>query len=130
MLAALLEAVQTQATDISGARDDIRQSDYALGDPLMPAPDRRAGSNDARRAPDGASPASSEPVDRQIAFVRSRLDACGINDVFVFDLNGGEFDIACVSVLCPRLEVGTRAGGWRPGRRARMRIVQHALGRP
>jgi len=128
MLAALLEAVQTQATDISGARDDIQRADYAI-DMSSERPADQRDQTCLGAIPDGCRSIRLQPIDRQIDFVRSRLAAIGIDDVFVFDLRGDEFDVACVSVVCPKLEVGSRDRGFRPGKRAKMRIIQHAMRR-
>lgn len=125
MLQALLEAAQTQITDISGARDDILADDYEL-----------TGWTGQEAPPDDLIPAPHAPTMNlaeglstggQIDFIEKRLHACGIDDIFVFDLAGEQFGISCVSVICPQLELGSRQRGFRPGARARMRALQFAM---
>lgn len=118
-LAALLEAVQTRLTYISGARDDIGPDQYAV----------HMDATGARRAAIGdRSPIRSEwnggsdkgPIGGPIGLLRQALNAlkeAGIRQVYVFPLGGEELGIRVVRMLVPNLEAALEQGPIRLGAR-------------
>lgn len=119
---AMLEAVQTRLTEISGAREDIRNTDYDL-------------TNDATAPAPGTLPSLARPIlaaDPQCALkaVLSRFGQAGLPEPVSVNLERPSDDFACVAILCPGLEAGSAAEGYRPGARAKSRIIRHALGLP
>ena len=103
-LAALLEAIQSRLTDISGARDDLVSSRYDA--------DRGSGEwTGARVAPPSVSRididygALAGPAWRQLA---EHLFSKGIDDIHVFSLDSGVPGVVVVRVLANGLAI---AGG-------------------
>ena len=120
-IAALLEAVQSRMTDISGARDDIIEADYALTAPL---PNLNAGNCIA------LVPATHCLTTQQrISFLLDRHSRAGMSEPLIFDLHDKDNDFYCVAIHCPGLETGTAQAGYRTGHRAQRRIIMH-LGIP
>ena len=115
-LAALLEAVQSRLTDISGARDDLSplryRRDGVASKPVAP------GANQAEQAPgslDLSRFETSLPPWRQLA---EHLFARGIDDVHVFTLETGLSGLHVVRVL---------ASGLAPLSRGMQRLSQRTL---
>jgi ribosomal protein S12 methylthiotransferase accessory factor len=117
---AMLEAVQTRLTDISGAREDILASDYDM------APSRPTA--EARPVASLARPAQPSGAGADLALILKRLQALGLPEPVAVDLAQNRTDPACVKVLCPGLESGPADAGHRQGPRARARLLRHAMG--
>lgn len=128
MLAALLEAVQSRLTDISGARDDISWSDYETFAPQNKTTDNRPRQSFLDFKAKFPADQFVLQMPEKIASMREKLVLRGISDIFVFELSDPKSDIACVSVICSHLEVGTATDGYRIGQRARRRILQFGMG--
>ena len=96
-LAALLEAVQSRLTHISGARDDIDRADYAPFARTISAPPADAPSigDFAMRFPANQAPAFDAAAEL--------VCAAGREDVFVFALSGEKEGVHVVKVLAPGL---------------------------
>jgi ribosomal protein S12 methylthiotransferase accessory factor len=117
-LAALLEAVQSRVTFISGARDDLLPGDYAKS--RLP------------RAKDASLAASFDPGVHAAPAQRSKLENlehtlkgifdAGISDVHVFALGGEEYGIRVVRVLAD--DLATLDLPWGAAQNAR---VAHSL---
>lgn len=120
-IAALLEAVQSRMTDISGAREDINVGDYAVTD-APPSTLRKVNSTPLVHSADRLTPPES------IALVLKQLASSGLSEPLVFDLHNEGDPVFCVAVHCPGLEIGTAQDGYRSGRRAELRIIKHGLG--
>jgi ribosomal protein S12 methylthiotransferase accessory factor len=118
MLAALLEAIQSRATDIAGARDDIRPADYAL----------RAGPTPEIGSPLIAVPRDRPRIGPEPTDIASHLEAAGIGPVTIFDLSRPGSDICCVAVAVPGLEDGDPSSGRVMGPRTRRQLIRRALG--
>lgn len=119
---AMLEAVQSRLTEISGAREDIRSTDYDLA---AAAHDRPPGN-----LPSLARPLRTAGPEAGLQAVLARFAPAGLPEPVALDLERPTDGFACVSVLCPGLEAGSAAEGYRTGARARSRIIRHALGLP
>ena len=120
-IAALLEAVQSRMTDISGAREDIADGDYELTDTPSPA------WSNHKTIPIMRS-TNCLTSKQSIAFILKQLSSIGLSEPLVFDLHDEGDPFYCVAIHCPALEVGTAQDGYRSGRRAEMRIIKHGLG--
>lgn len=121
-LAALLEAAQSRLTDISGAREDIELESYDWATPAMgrlPIPERTC---------PRASVPLPKPASAAISVVVRRMQDRGMAEPLVVDLSMPGDPVACVSVLCPGLEVGPAHEKYRTGHRAKGRILQYGLG--
>ncbi|MEW9525623.1 YcaO-like family protein [Agrobacterium radiobacter] len=93
-IAALLEAIQSRLTDISGARDDLSPLRYQRD--MVAAGPSASGAPPVERVPvnlDFAHGAASSPPWRQLA---THLFAGGIEDIYVFPL---ETDVAGLHVV-------------------------------
>lgn len=102
-IAALLEAIQSRLTDISGARDDLSPLRYQR-DMSSPGP---AGSG-ARAAPVNLDLAHRDPSLPQWRKLAEHLFAGGIEDIYVFPLETGVSGLHVVRVLASGL---SPAGG-------------------
>lgn len=120
-IAALLEAVQSRMTDISGAREDIAVGDYAMTDAPPPALSN-LNSIPLVRSANRLTPQQS------IALVLKQLSSIGLPEPLVFDLHNEDDPFFCVAIHCPGLEIGTAQDGYRSGGRAELRIIKHGLG--
>lgn len=116
---ALTEAAQTRLTLVSGARDDLRQDDYAAArDPAAlarmharmhaPAPLR-----DFTALPDR----SGERLEDDLLTVLAALARAGIREVAVVDLTRPDVGIPVVRALAPGLEGIHDVPGYVPGPR-------------
>lgn len=112
---AIIEAAQTRVSLIAGARDDIAGEDYGAKVPQGVAAL-------ASMSPGADSPAAGlpppEPLPDQLAFIQSRLLACGHPDALVVPLGGQDLGIEVVRVFIPGLEDRLTNRNWRPGPRA------------
>jgi ribosomal protein S12 methylthiotransferase accessory factor len=105
-VAALLEAIQSRLTDISGARDDLSPLRYQRD--MFAAGPPASGRGPVERAPvnlDFADRDTALPPWRQLA---EHLFANGIEDIYVFPLETGVSGLHVVRVLASGL---TPAGG-------------------
>jgi ribosomal protein S12 methylthiotransferase accessory factor len=108
-IAALLECVQSRATDIAGSRDDISEAGYAGSKAQLPretaVPLQGFNHIDGHRPQsDWADPAA------QLDHVLDRLAAAGIDDIYVFPLARPELGIDVVRILAPDLGAGNDSG--------------------
>ena len=101
-LAALLESVQSRATEIAGAREDLESDRFDLGDV--------ARWNGAARNAELEDIASEYPVpvalddEARLELLVSRVMASGASDVFLFALTGGQDAIHVVRALAADLQ--------------------------
>ena len=121
-LAALLEAVQSRMTDISGAREDIAAEDYDWHPAPVVKSDQILTSLVRSSCPTTATAG--------IAEVLVRFDKAGLPEPVVVDLSKPGDSVACVAVLCPGLEAGAAKDDFRTGPRARSRLLRHTVGMP
>ncbi|WP_374651325.1 YcaO-like family protein [Dongia sp.] len=106
-LAALLECVQSRATDIAGARDDIADEDYRASRAKLPV------ANGTRRLGDirGHCAASAGwPAEKYLERVREAVLAEGMDDIFTFELAHGIPGLHVMRVLVPDLAATGGAG--------------------
>jgi ribosomal protein S12 methylthiotransferase accessory factor len=102
-LAALLEAIQSRLTDISGARDDLPEERYRThGGAVSPARQ----SADLVDRDLGLAGAESTPIWRRVG---ARLIERGAEDVLLFPLASGVEGIHVVRVLVPGLAAASGA---------------------
>lgn len=104
-VAALLEAIQSRLTDISGARDDLTPDRYA-GDRHVPQQPRAE--ELPLMMPGGVDLSAQEPAVPVWRRLAGYLFDHGVDDIFVFALDSGDPDIKVVRVLAKGLSV---AGG-------------------
>lgn len=105
--AALLEAIQSRLTDISGARDDLSASRYDLDHTAVGWKDAPAAAV-ACPAPIGGICADCDtPLWRQVA---EYLFTAGVADIYVFPLDSGVPGISVVRVLADGL--AAPGSGW------------------
>lgn len=100
-IAALLEAIQSRLTDISGARDDLSPSRYQRD--MFAAQPATSGIRPAEKVPvdlDFADHDPALPTWRQLA---EHLFAAGIEDIHVFPLQTGVAGLHVVRVLASGL---------------------------
>ncbi len=123
MRAALLEALQSRVTDIAGARDDIKASDFIR----LPSAEHRPryGKTVAQVVSSHSSP-SALGAAHSIETVRLALKRVGLDDPIIFDLAQDFEEFDCFSVLCPGLEIGATCHGVRVGQRSKKRIISYA----
>jgi ribosomal protein S12 methylthiotransferase accessory factor len=106
LLRSLLEAVQVRTTYIAGSRDDLSRDEFtkfAISEKLRQiqayldcgAPQRNFNDIPTRE---------SETFEEDLDWIRSRLEAAGIDDVFVVDLTKSEFNLPVARVVIPGLE--------------------------
>ncbi len=118
---AMLEAIQSRLTDISGAREDIEPDDYTPQNHPSEGTDRAPVNSIAR-------PALPGTPSGDIALILSRFSEQALPEPVVVDLDRPGDGVACVSVLCPGLETGGDASYRRAGKRAKARLIRHMLG--
>jgi ribosomal protein S12 methylthiotransferase accessory factor len=108
-LAALLECVQSRATDIAGSRDDIGETEYAGSRAQLP---RRVSSaaGDLAEVVGNRPQADFASTQAMLSHALNCLSIAGIEDIYVFPLAppGLGFDI--VRVLVPDLGSGNDHG--------------------
>jgi YcaO-like protein with predicted kinase domain len=112
---AITEAAQTRVTNIAGARDDFRPTEYRLEahSALVAALEGQNGG--------GVSPSGMPLGVPTSALLRGTLRAlqnAGTDDPIVVDLGGEDMGIAVVRVFSPDLEDRSTNRNWRPGPRA------------
>ncbi len=122
---ALTEAAQTRLTNIVGARDDTLPEDLAFSC----HPERQAKYR-AELAEAEANPRSFGQVPhvllddftQDLELVRSRLSACGMDQVLRVDLSREGWPVHVVRVLVPGLEGHIDVPGYVPGARGAARL--------
>jgi YcaO-like protein with predicted kinase domain len=114
-VAAITEAAQSRLTNIAGSRDDFATSEYDQRLPPELADLAMAGQGSA---PPPASSPSRRSIRESLAYVVGRLDACGISDVVVVPLGGGDLGVSVVRVLSSQLEDCLGNANWWPRARA------------
>lgn len=107
-VAALLECVQSRATDIAGSRDDISEAGYGGSKAQLPRPTEAPLAGFDRVA--GHRPKSACAADQQLNHLLDRLAETGIDDIYVFPLARPELGIDIVRVLVPDLGTGNDQG--------------------
>ncbi|MCA0256801.1 MAG: YcaO-like family protein [Proteobacteria bacterium] len=100
-LAALLEAIQSRLTDISGARDDLQPERY-MGDVSMPEGSKRYGPSKIGSLSVEFTGDIKTPLWKRLA---THLFKRGIDDVFVFRLETGVPGLHVVRVLASGLGI-------------------------
>lgn len=104
-LAALLECVQSRATDIAGARDDISDPTYRASRVTLPAQVTQRRSLSQVR---GHRPATSLPtLATTLDHVRAAVFGADIEDIFVFPLSHDVAGLHVTRVLVPGLAVAS-----------------------
>lgn len=112
-LAALLECVQSRATDIAGSRDDITASDYQESRGRIPAQMVPCGTLAAVK---GHRPRTSfDTAEQLLAYVSDAVLSNGPEDIFVFPLTGPEPGFHVTRALVPGMEVAGESGVSRAG---------------
>ncbi|MDC0116055.1 YcaO-like family protein [Octadecabacter sp.] len=115
--AALFEAVQSRATDIAGARDDITYADF----------DRLQGAEHPPYPPiqiPDTPTSQTEPL----AWLKARLASVGCDALWVFNLSHPAQPISCVKAVIPGLELSTIGGlKLRIGVRGRQTLLREVL---
>jgi YcaO-like protein with predicted kinase domain len=119
MARAITEAVQSRVVFIAGARDDLFSHDYTRlkqtdNEEMVASLERMACVADARALVSSATPT----FEGDIAVIRERLEAVGLDEIIVFDLTPPDFPVAIVRVVVPGLE-GYVTDCYAPGVRAR-----------
>jgi len=123
-VAAVLEAIQTRLTLISGARDDHPATDYA-----RPAPRQLMAQMFApaiRHPPEGfghALPPASEHTADLLNWLRDRLNVARMSDVLVVDLPRVLAEVFAVRVIVPELLPPQEDEGARMGARGFVRMM-------
>ncbi|AKT38800.1 YcaO-like family protein [Chondromyces crocatus] len=125
---ALTEAAQSRLTLITGSRDDV----------LHQAPQSASRDVEAARRMTAALAAEprtrhfhetpdrwNESFDDDLAQLLERLRAVGIEEVVAVDLTKDLFEIPVVRVIVPGLEPLSDVPGYRPGARARRRLLEN-----
>lgn len=123
LLRALTEAAQSRLTYVSGARDDIFTEDYLkttfdYDRPQLPA--------NPRSMSNRALASEFDNFSTEIEWLIARLQAIGIESIYVVDLTKEHLDIPVVRVVVPMLEGPDDDPSYQPGERAR----QAAVGQP
>lgn len=107
-LAALLECVQSRATDIAGARDDITDEDYVASRAQLPA---MSVSGHRLANVRGHRPVTAfATIDQMMAYVRDAVLAGGSEDIYVFALRHSHPGLHVARVLVPGLAVAGSVG--------------------
>jgi YcaO-like protein with predicted kinase domain len=100
----ITEAAQSRATAIAGARDDLLRSEYervrsveftTMVQQLNDAP--------ANRAFDATSSSATATIRDDLAEVRHRVRAVGVDHIYVVDLSPIEFPVHVVKLVVPTL---------------------------
>jgi len=105
VVAALLEAIQSRLTDISGARDDLSAGRYDL-DMTVPKWHASGPASIVRPASVGLRNADPDaPLWRRVA---DHLFTAGVDDIYIFSLDSGVSGISVVRVIASGLAA---AGG-------------------
>lgn len=114
---AMLEAVQSRLTMISGTRDDLTREMFMRGSPRAPLeePNTCAG-KDFTDVPNVLGFAS---IDNAIENLLDRLRTAGIDEPLIVDLSHDVIPAAVVRVIAPGLEGSCDAPGYTAGTRAR-----------
>jgi len=108
-VAALLECVQSRATDIAGSRDDISEPGYGGTKAQLPRQSETPLPGFDHVA--GHRPKSEiTAADAQLDLILDCLAAAGIDDIYVFPLARPELGIDIVRVLVPDLGAGNDHG--------------------
>ncbi|MBI2257049.1 MAG: YcaO-like family protein [Proteobacteria bacterium] len=104
-IAALLECVQSRATDIAGSRDDISETGYSGSKAQLP---RKTEPSLAGFNLVAGHRAQSDFTDSgtQLDHILDCLTAAGIDDIYVFPLAQPELGVEIVRVLAPDLGAG------------------------
>lgn len=121
-LAALMEAIQSRLTYISGARDDMYEENYAGRHELMTVSSR--GVKSKRFAGMHAPPIAADAgVAEQIAHVMAALRQAGVSDVFAFDFPPLVEGVSVVRTIVTDLQIAFEDGPTRIGPRILDKIV-------
>lgn len=112
-LAALLECVQSRATDIAGSRDDIIAADYRAS--LTQLPKIADGMDKLDNVKGHRSAASFVSTADVLAYVVNAVIASGAEDIFAFALASQVAGLHVTRVLVPGLNVGGTEGVTRAG---------------
>jgi YcaO-like protein with predicted kinase domain len=112
---AIVEAAQTQITNIAGARDDIVAGEYEL-ELVRSIAVLTEDAPATRPAPVGL-PASTGEAE-MIEALRSELAKAGLQRIVVIPLGGEQMGINVAKLFVPGLEDRLTNTNWRPGSRA------------
>lgn len=120
LLRALTEAAQARLTVIAGSRDDLPRERYVANDEQQVRARREAiFRGPARRSFLKVPHFHADDVGDDIAFMKEKLMAVGIDHIVVVDLTKPELGIPVARVIVPGLEPSRDLPGWTPGPRAR-----------
>jgi YcaO-like protein with predicted kinase domain len=127
LLRALTEAAQTRVTMIAGSRDDITIAAHAaMLDPVRRHDERAivrdGGAGGGRPFDDGPPGGAGASAEDDLAWLRARLAAVGVDQVVVVDLTRPDLDLPVVRVVAPGLE-GLPQPGTTPGPRLRRMLA-------
>jgi YcaO-like protein with predicted kinase domain len=120
---ALCEAAQSRLTRIVGARDDLREEDFAR----LRAPQATAGALAQMRASHGGRPFASLPtrssvsIDDDLRLLIGLLAERGLTEVLAVDLTRRDLPCCVVRAIVPGLEGVFPAPSYHPGTRAASR---------
>ncbi|WP_280524667.1 YcaO-like family protein [Rhizobium grahamii] len=118
---AILEAVQSRLTMISGTRDDLTREMFVHGPPRPPSNEAitRAAKafTDIPSAPDFAS------IDDALDHLLERMKLAGIDQPLMVDLSHSGIPAAVVRVIVPGLEGSCDAPGYVAGKRAKQLVA-------
>ena len=118
-LAALLEALQSRLTEISGSRDDLVEEEFSdVRTTSRQPPDRQLSIGSLRHWPDLNGASSDLKLKALVSHLRSK----GIGNLYVFELPSELDTLHVVRVVATDLEVGTNHGVARFGSRMLRRI--------
>ncbi|WP_448950479.1 YcaO-like family protein [Labrys neptuniae] len=100
-LAALLEAVQSRLTNITGSRDDMSEAEYELASHHLPP--LSAATMSLQRVGASCEPIMGKTDDETLRSLARRLISGGCDDVYLFDLPGPVDGVHVVRALVPGL---------------------------
>lgn len=124
--AALLEAVQSRLTDISGAREDIAPSAFELFRPEQR--DGRAATEPIKQIGDIPHLGTTPEMGDAILEIGKAIDAIRKAEFFVFPLGGQEIDANVVRVLASGLENAAEDDEFGELNHSALRSLVHAAG--
>jgi ribosomal protein S12 methylthiotransferase accessory factor len=118
---AVLEAVQSRLTMISGTRDDLTREMFMRGPPQPPLNEPAICPGKAfTEIPNTLIPAS---IDATLDDILGRMRLAGIDEPLIVDLSHDCIPAAVVRVIVPGLEGSCDAPGYVPGKRARRLVA-------
>lgn len=114
---AVVEAVQSRLTMISGTRDDLTREMFVRGQPQPPL--NEATTSRGKAFSDIPSALDSAGIDDALDDLLCRMRLAGIDEPLIVDLSHSGIPAAVVRVIAPGLEGSCDAPGYIAGMRAR-----------